>query len=56
MEVPLTTVIPVADVPPTLTVAPDRKPVPVIATAVPPAVVPEAGEILLTVGAGLLVA
>ena len=53
MVVPLTTVTPVAAVPPKLTVAPDKKPVPVIVTAVPPAVVPETGEIALTVGAGL---
>lgn len=56
MELLLTTVTPVVEVPPTLTAAPERKPVPVMVTAVPPAVVPEAGEILLIVGAGLLVA
>ena len=49
----LTTVTPVADVPPSLTVAPARKPVPVMLTAVPPAVVPDVGVIELTVGAGL---
>jgi len=54
IEVLLTTVTPVAAVPPRLTVAPAKKPVPVMLTVVPPAVVPEAGEIELTVGAGLL--
>ena len=53
IEVLLTTVTPVADVPPNFTVAPVRKPVPVMVTAVPPAVVPDAGEIEATVGAGL---
>ena len=52
MEVELTTVTPVADVPPRLTVAPAEKPVPVIVTDVPPLVLPEVGEIELTVGAG----
>jgi len=47
-----TTVTPVADVPPRLTVAPVRKPVPVMVTAVPPAVVPDGGVTLTTVGAG----
>ena len=49
----LTTVTPVAAVPPRLTVAPARNPVPVMLTAVPPVVVPEVGEIDVTVGAGL---
>ena len=53
IEVLLTTVTPVAAVPPRLTVAPAKKPVPVMLTVVPPAVVPEAGEMVLTVGAGL---
>ena len=53
IDVLLTTVTPVAAVPPRLTVAPARKPVPVMVTGVPPAVVPEAGETPLTVGAGL---
>jgi hypothetical protein len=52
IEVLLTTVTPVADVPPIFTVAPERKPVPVMVTAVPPEVAPEAGEIELTFGAG----
>jgi hypothetical protein len=52
MEVAPTTFTFVAAVPPMVTVAPDKKPVPVIVTAVPPAVVPDAGEIPLTVGAG----
>ena len=47
-----TTLTPLAAVPPRLTVAPARKPVPVIVTAVPPAVVPDVGEIDVTVGAG----
>jgi hypothetical protein len=37
--------------PPNVTVAPDRKPVPVIFTDVPPLVVPELGEILFTANA-----
>ena len=56
MELLLTTVTPVAEVPPNLTDAPERNPVPVMVTDVPPAVVPDAGDILLMVGAGLLVA
>lgn len=52
IEVLLATTIEVADVPPTFTVAPERKPVPVIVTDVPPEVVPDVGEIELTVGAG----
>src|SRR5438445_7858527 len=52
-EVLLTTVTLVAAVPPRLTVAPAAKPVPVRVTAVPPLLVPELGEIALTVGAGL---
>ena len=55
IEVLFTTVIPVAAVPPRLTVAPVRKPVPVIVTAVPPLVLPEDGETLVTVGAGFMV-
>src|SRR5437667_6973514 len=50
----LTTVTFVAAVPPRLTVAPAVKPVPVMLTAVPPLLVPELGEIALTVGAGLV--
>ena len=53
IEVLLTTVMLVAAVPPNVTVAPNRNPVPVIVIAVPPAVVPEVGEIVATVGAGL---
>src|SRR6266481_1514127 len=49
--VPLTTVTPVAALPPTLTVAPVTKLVPVIVTAVPPAVGPDEGATLATVGA-----
>src|SRR6202011_5689326 len=52
IEVPLTTVTGLAAVPPTVTVAPDRKPVPVMVTAVPPLPDPELGEIAVTVGGG----
>ena len=52
IEVLLTTVTPVADVPPIFTDAPERKPVPVIVTAVPPEVAPDVGEIAVTLGAG----
>jgi hypothetical protein len=52
IEVLLATVTEVADVPPTFTVAPERKPVPVMVTDVPPEVLPDVGEIELTVGAG----
>ena len=55
MEVALTTFTPVAAVPPKLTVAPDKNPVPVMVTAVPPAVEPEVGETAVTVGAGFAV-
>jgi hypothetical protein len=48
-----TSVTPVADVPPSFTVAPDKNPVPVTVTAVPPVVTPELGVIEATVGAGL---
>ena len=48
--VPLTTTTFVAAVPPNVTVAPAAKFVPVIVTAVPPAVVPLFGLTLLTVG------
>src|SRR5712692_7568046 len=51
-EVLLTTATVVAAVPSRLTVAPAAKPVPVTLTAVPPLLVPELGEIALTVGAG----
>jgi hypothetical protein len=46
-----TTVTPVANVPPNVTVAPTAKFVPVIVTAVPPAAGPLFGDILVTVGA-----
>ena len=52
IEVPLTTVTVLAAVPPNLTVAPARKPVPVMVTAVPPLTDPDPGEIAVTVGAG----
>ncbi len=52
IDVLLITVTPVAAVPPRLTVAPARNPVPVIVTAVPPLAIPEVGEMALTVGAG----
>ena len=41
-----------AEAPPSFTVAPDRKPVPVMVTVFPPLVVPEFGVIEATVGAG----
>ena len=53
IEVLFTTLTPVAAVPPRLTVAPARKPVPVMVTAVPPFAVPLFGVIEVTVGAGL---
>ena len=53
IDVPVTTMTPVAAVPPTLTVAPARNPVPVMVTAVPPLIVPEFGEMEVTVGAGV---
>src|ERR1700693_571404 len=43
----------VAVFPPSFTVAPARKFVPVMVTAVPPLAVPDVGEMALTVGAGL---
>ena len=55
IEVAFTTFTPVAAVPPKLTAVPVRKPVPVIVTAVPPLVLPEDGETLVTVGAGFMV-
>jgi hypothetical protein len=54
IDVLFTTVTPVAAVPPMFTVAPARKPVPVMVTAVPPLVGPVLGVIDVTVGAGLL--
>ena len=53
MEVLLTTLTAVAAVPPKLTVAPGRNPVPVIVTAVPPLPGPAFGVIEVIVGAGL---
>jgi hypothetical protein len=53
IDVLFTTVTPVAGVPPMITVAPARNPVPVMVTAVPPAAVPDAGEIAVSVGVGL---
>lgn len=52
MEVGLATVTFVANVPPTRTVAPATKFVPLIVSTVPPAVGPLTGETALTVGAG----
>ena len=52
IELPLTTFTPVAAVPPKLTVAPDKNPVPAMVTEVPPALDPAFGETELTVGAG----
>ena len=53
IDVPFTTATPVAAVPPTLTVAPAKNPVPAMDTAVPPLIVPEFGEMEVTVGAGV---
>ena len=53
IDVLLARVTPVAGVPPRLTVAPDRKPVPAMVTLVPPLVVPVLGVIEATWGAGL---
>ena len=50
IEVDETTTTDVHELPPMVTVAPDMKFVPVIVTDVPPAVVPEVGEMLVTVG------
>ena len=55
MEVALTTFTPVAAVPPKLTVAPAKNPVPVMVTAVPPEAEPVVGETAVTVGAGFVV-
>ena len=52
IDVALAMVTAAADVPPSFTDAPARKPVPVIVTAVPPLVVPELGVMAVTVGAG----
>ena len=52
MEVALTNVTEVAATPPTVTVAPEAKSVPVIVIVVPPAEGPSAGETPVTVGAG----
>jgi hypothetical protein len=52
IDVLFTTVTPVAAVPPKLTVAPERKPVPAIVTAVPPLALPVLGVIEVTVGPG----
>ena len=51
IEVALTTLMPVAEEPPIVTVAPGTKLVPVMVTLVLPAVGPELGNILVTVGA-----
>ena len=53
IDVLLTAVTPVAAVPPRLTVAPETKLVPVMVTAVPPAIGPLAGATEATVGAVL---
>ena len=49
----LLTITPVAEAPPTVTVAPKAKLVPVIVICVPPAVGPEVGNTVDTVGAGV---
>jgi hypothetical protein len=50
IELLLATFTLVAAAPPKLTVAPATKPLPEMVTAVPPPVVPELGETLLTLG------
>ena len=50
IEVALLTVYEDAEVPPNLTEVAPLKPVPVIATEVPPAVGPEVGDLLVTAG------
>jgi hypothetical protein len=55
MDVELATTTFVAATPPTMTVAPLLKSVPVIVIAVPPAVEPEAGETPVMVGADTVV-
>jgi len=52
IEALLTTVTPVAGVPPKLTVAPAAKFVPARVTAVPPLTEPEFGDMEVTVGTG----
>jgi hypothetical protein len=54
IEVLPTTTTFVAETPPMVTVAPETNPVPLIVTEVPPAVVPEFGDMDVTVGAALL--
>jgi len=51
--VALTTVIPVAAVPPMVMAVAPVKLVPVMVTEVPPSVVPDVGLIAITVGAGV---
>ena len=51
IDVALPTATPDAAVPPNDTLAPLAKPVPLIVTAVPPAVEPDVGAIAVTVGA-----
>jgi hypothetical protein len=53
MDVELTTDTLIAATPPTVTPVAPVNPVPVIITAVPPAVVPLVGEIEVTVGGGV---
>jgi hypothetical protein len=53
MVVPLTTTMLAAAVAPNFTAAPAAKPVPVIVTAVPPAVDPPFGDTPLTVGSAV---
>ena len=48
----LFTTMPLARVPPTVTEAPEANPVPVMVIDVPPAVGPDVGVTLVTVGAG----
>jgi hypothetical protein len=53
IDVLLTTTTLLAAAPPSFTVAPAKKPVPVIVTPVPPLEDPDGGAMPLTVGAGL---
>ena len=54
IKVSLTTDTPVADVPSKITAVAPIRFVPVMVTPVPPAVEPDVGEILITIGAGVV--
>jgi hypothetical protein len=55
ISVSLTTVRPVAAAPPTVTAVAPVKPLPTIVTELPPAAVPDVGEMLEKTGAGITV-